>query len=119
MAFPVGNTVLPGYPMPLGEKYLVIFDHTGPKSYTQLSAGAGGDIINAADLGMDGFDAILETTLDTTVTYSVEEVYTLGGYGNAVPSINLEWFTSPAQTTQVTGGTDLSSKSVRITAVMV
>jgi hypothetical protein len=119
MAFKLGNTILPGYPMPLGEKYLVIFDHTGPKSYTQFSAGAGGDIIKASDLGMGGFDSILETTLDTTAVNSVQEIYTLGGFGNAVPQVSLEWFTSAAQTAQVTGATDLSAKSVRITAVMV
>lgn len=105
--------------MPLGEKYLVVFDHTGPLSYTQFSGGAGGDKLTAQSLGFGGFDTILETTLDTTNTYSIQEVLALAGYGNAIPSINLVWFTSPAQTAQVAGSTNLSTISMRIVAIMV
>jgi hypothetical protein len=119
MAFSKGNTILPGYPMPFGEKYLVIFDHTGPTSYTQFGSGTGGDIIKASSLGMGGFDMVIEVTLDTTGVDSVQEVLTLAGYGNAVPQVTLKWFTSAAQTTEQSASANLSTISVRIAAVMV
>jgi hypothetical protein len=63
MAFTTGNKPLPGYPQPIGEKYQVVFDHTGPSSYTQVTTGTtptGGDKIlaNGAGLNFGGFDEI-------------------------------------------------------------
>jgi hypothetical protein len=119
MAFPLGNRPLPGYPMPDGEKFIMVFDHTGPTSYTQFGSGTGGDVIKASSLGLGGFDTTIDVILDTTGTYSVQAVFTLAGYGNSVPQITLKWFTTAAQTTEVSAATNLSGVSIRISAIMV
>ncbi len=119
MAFKTGNQPLPGYPQAFGKKYAMVFDHTGPSSYTQFSAGSGGDVIKASALGMGGFDFAEVIGLDTTGTDSVQVILTLGGSGNSVPQVTLKWFTSAAQTTEQSASANLSTISVRIFAIMV
>jgi len=128
MAFKTGNKPLPGYPMQLGDKIQQVFDHTGPSSYTQFaSPTTGGDVIQAADIGVGGFDA-MEPVVDTTGQIIAYPVITLGGYGNAVPKVFIAYWSlvtatvgGQAQTlgTQVVASTDLHTFSFRFKAVCV
>jgi len=125
MAFTLGNTILPGYPMPTGDKYLIHFDHTGPASYVQAVLGTtptGGDKINASDIGIGGFDNV-DTMMDTTGQFYALVIPVGGGGGNAVTSVILRWFAAvtatlggQAQTanSEVVAGTNLSTFSIRI-----
>lgn len=125
MAYPLGNRPLPGYPMPEGDKYFNVFDHTGPTSYVQfVTPATGGDVLkaNGGGLNFGGIDA-LNLDVDDSGQFAVYPVSNLGGYGNAVPSIILVWYSlvtatvgGQAQTagSQVVAGTNLSTFSVRI-----
>src|ERR1700678_3575212 len=91
MAFTTGNKPLPGYPMPIGDKLLVEFDHTGPASYTQfVSPTTGGEVLqaNGSGLNFGGFDRLGGGT-GTTGQISVPGVPYLGGYGNSMPKVIL------------------------------
>jgi hypothetical protein len=130
MAFLIGNTILPGYEMQLGDKILLHFDHTGPASYVRLVAGAtptGGDLINALDLGRGGFDNV-DTMMETTGQLYVQAIPLGGGNGNAIPSVILKWFSAVTATVggqaqtlgnEVVAGTNLSTFSIRVEAIMV
>lgn len=130
MAFPLGNTILPGYEMPLGDKLLTHFDHTGPASYVQVVTGTtptGGDQINALDLGRGGFDNC-DVMMDTTGQFYALVIPLNGGNGNAIPSVILKWFSAVTATvggksqtagSEVAAGTNLSTFSLRIEAVMI
>ncbi len=128
MAVPIGNTTLPGYLMQLSDKLLLTFDHSGPASYVQfVSPSTGGDVINAADLGVGGFDNV-DAMVDTTGQFAAYAIPTNGGYGNAVPSVRLVYFALAAGSiggqTQVVGAqavaaTNLSTFSFRIQAFCV
>lgn len=126
------NTVLPGYVSPMGAKYLMVFDHAGPSSYTQVgSTGAystGGDKINAADLGMGGFDTCEPDATDATGQFIAYAIPLNGGNGNAIPSFVLKWYSlvsaSVGGQTQVAGAevtaaTNLSTFNLRVKAWMV
>ena len=128
MAVPLGNTTLPGYLTPFGDKILATFDHSGPASYTQFTTpSTGGDKINAADIGVGGFDNV-DVMVDTTGQFACYAVLNLGGYGNAVPSVILVYYSlvtatvgGQAQTvgTQVATATNLSTFSFRVQAFCV
>jgi hypothetical protein len=128
MAVPIGNTPCSSYPMPVGKKLENIFDHTGPASYTQFSTPTtGGDVLNASDIGVGGFDRV-EGSWDTTGQFSCVAINQAGGYGNALPKVIL-YYTAlvtatvggQAQTagTQVASATNLSTFSFRLRAVCV
>ena len=130
MAVNVGNTPLPGYPMPFGEKYAMEFDHSGPSSYTQfVSPSTGGDITTAISVGMGGFDDIdAAGGVDTTGQIACYAIKNFGGNGNAVPSVILIYYSlvtaslgGQAQTanTQIVATTNLSTFSWRLSATMV
>ena len=128
MAVPLGNTILPGYEMPMGNKILINFDHAGPASYVQFATPAtGGDVIRASDINKGGFDNV-DTTVDTTGQIACYAIHNLGGYGNAVTSVILVYYAlvsatlgGQAQTigTQIVAGTNLSTFSFRIQAFCV
>jgi hypothetical protein len=128
MAFAAGNTVVPGYPMQIGDKYMVMFDHTGPASYTQYTtAGAGGDTINGSDLGFGGFDFV-DMDVDTTGQIAAYPLITGKGYGNAGASVQVVYYALVTATlggksqtlgTQIAAGTVLSTFSWRVKAEMV
>lgn len=118
------NIMLGGYEMPVGVKEMVTFDHYGPTSYAQ----ANGDVINASDLGRGGFDYLQADMTDPTGQAIAYVVPTNGGNGNAIPSVKLIWFAlvsatfgGQAQTagTQIVNGTNLSTFSLRLNALMV
>lgn len=130
MAFPTGNTVLPGYIMPFGEKYLMHFDRTGPSSYVRVVTGTtptNGDVLNAADIGVGGFDNV-DVMMDTTGQFYAQAIPVNGGYGNAVSQVIFKWFSavtatlggqSQTQGQEVAAGTNLSTFSIRVEAVCV
>ena len=128
MAFTIGNIPLPEYPQPLGKKYQTVFDHTGPSSYVQFATpSTGGDVINAADLGMGGFDSI-GPCVDTTGLVVAYPVYNTGGSGNAVGKVTIQYWSlttaslygqSQVLGTQIVAASNLSTLSFRFNAVMV
>jgi len=124
----MANTILPGYIMPLGDKYLICFDHTGPSSYAQFSSPTtGGDKINASDIGMGGFDT-MQPVVDTTGLVIAYPVFNYGGNGNAVPSVVMQYWSLVTATiggqsqtlgTQIAASTDLSALKFRVKAICV
>jgi len=126
----MANTILPGYEMQLGDKLLIHFDHAGPSSYVQVVVGAtpsGGDKISAADLGRGGFDNV-DTMGDSTGQFYAVVTPLGGGSGNAIPSVILRWYSAvtanlggQSQTAgaEVAAGTNLSTFSLRVEAIMV
>lgn len=132
MAFKIGIQVLPGFPQPIGEKYQVIFDRTGPTSYVRYVTGttpSGGDVIQATGSGLNlgGFDN-LDDTADTTGQIEAVVVMDKGGNGNNVPQVTIRYFSlvtaslgGQSQTlgVEVVAGTNLSTFSFRFQAVMV
>lgn len=124
------NTPLAGYPMPLGAKYLTVFDHNGPTSYTQAGiagvVSSGGDVINALDIGIGGFDVFESDMVDSTGQLYALVIATNGGSGNAVPSVRVVWYSrvtatvgGQAQTanTEVAASTNLSTFVLRCRAL--
>jgi hypothetical protein len=126
----MANTILPGYMAPIGDKYWIHFDHTGPASYTQHVAATtptGGDIINASDLGVGGFDN-MDSMMDSTGRFYAIPLPIAGGSGNAVTQMMLIWYSAvtatvggQAQTagSEVAAGTNLSSFALRIEAICI
>lgn len=116
----------------MGAKYLMVFDHSGPSSYTQVgSTGAystGGDKINAADLGMGGFDTCEPDAADATGQFIAYAIPLNGGNGNAIPSFVLKWYSLVTATVggqsqtagaEVAASTNLSTFNLRVKAWMV
>ena len=131
MAFTIGNQIVPGYSMPLGDKLLVVFDHTGPTSYTQLTAatGLGGDIVsaNSGGLNLGGFDFV-DDSVDTTGQIQMFPVMTQAGAGNAAPQVTFMYYSLVTATlggqsqtagAQVLAATNLSTFSWRCQAICV
>jgi|SRR5579864_3677086 hypothetical protein len=121
MAFAAGNTIVST--IPVGPRTVVTFDHIGPANYSQ----AVGDVINAADLGFGGFEFV-DITADTTTQFEAFPEFSTGGNGNAVPSIEISWFSlltasiggqSQVLGTEAANGTNLSTFSIRLQAWMV
>ena len=125
MAFVTGIKPLPGYPTPVADKIKIKADRTGPASYTQFTTpSTGGDVMNASDVGVGGFDFV-DVGADTTGQIQAYAVYNLGGYQNAVPSVILVYYSLVTATlggqgqtagTQVAATTNLSTFSWRIDA---
>lgn len=106
----MANTILPGYETKFGNKNVIVVDHTGPSNYQQATE----DVLNASDFGEGGFDVVIGS-MDTTKTYFVEAIHS--NTGGALSSLKLVWFVMAG--TEVTNGTDLSAKTVRLTLIMV
>ena len=125
----MANTILPGYEMPVGIKKLVVFDHTGPTSYTQFSSpSTGGDVVNASDLGEGGFDFLDSDMTDVNGQVYVQVQPINGGNGNAIPSVRLIWYSlvtatiggqSQTANTQIAASTNLSAITIRLRAMCV
>ena len=130
MAFPLSNVPLPGYPMQMGDKLKMVFDHVGPTSYVRYVTGAtpvGGEIIKASYLNLGGFDN-LEDTADSTGQINAIVVMDKGGYGNAVPQVTIKYYALVTATlggqsqtigTEIAASTNLSTFSFRFDAIMV
>ena len=101
--------------MPLGTKREVIIDRDGPASYTGGTAGT--DIINAADLGMGGFETVDSTGLSNDgLTAAVATLINMStsndNAANAVPSCRIRYFVV-ATAAEVANAVNLSAKSFR------
>ena len=125
MAFTAGIKVLPGYPLQCGPKYVVVFDVTGPASYSRTTGIA--VLATGSGINMGGFDWA-QVTEDTTNAFDVQVQMNLAGYGNATPSLILRPVSiatatdgGQAQTagTEAATGTNLSTFSFRVMAYMV
>jgi len=113
----VANYILQGYASPWGNKWVVIFDHTGPSSYSNIGTNSGtGDVINGTDLGFGGIDYIIGT-VESTGVYDVEPYYTQTT-GQTQSSVALKWYVSTTGS-EAANGTSLSSKTARLLAVCV
>jgi hypothetical protein len=122
MAFIVGSKQLPGYMNKYGAKNHTTLDRTGPASYVQfVTPSTGGDVMNAIDVGLGGFDWV-DSAVDTTGQIAAYAVMNLAGSANAVPSIIIVYYSlvtasvgGQSQTigTQVVAGTNLSTLSWR------
>jgi hypothetical protein len=133
MAFKKGITLLPGYPQQVGEKTQVIFDRTGPSSYTQytISTGVGGDVLYAnsgSGLNYSGFDRVLVNAIDTTGQIQAQIIMFNAGYGNALPKIAIRYMSLVTATvggqsqtagSEAVAGSDFSALSWRFEAWMV
>lgn len=125
MAFTAGKKVLPGYPQAFGDKIATVFDSTGPASYTAFSSpSTGGGKLNAQTGGenFSGWDWLSSGVLDTTGQILAYTFPINGGYGNAVPSFGVIFFSlvtatlgGQAQTagSQIVTSTNLSGFSFR------
>jgi hypothetical protein len=131
MAFALGNKPLPGYPQQVGEKIEIVFDHTGPTSYTQFSSttGLGGDVFQAATSGLNigGFDFV-EISRDSTGQVGAAVALVNSGTGNSVKSFTIIYTALATATiggqsqtinTQIVAATNLSTLSWRVRALCV
>lgn len=134
----MANTIVFGYPQPQAGKIRVIFDHYGPASYGNIGTSSGtGDVINASDISMGGFDEIGVAFGAFTEAYTQSGNYVVKMFtassattpsvsfpaGTAFPKIILQWFTTSsafgAISTEVTNTTDLHTEFLRLDATCV
>jgi hypothetical protein len=131
MAFPLGITVLPGYPNQVGVKNQIVFDRTGPTSYVQYVSATkvGGDVIKATGGGLNfgGFDN-MDDTIDDTGQINALVVMDRAGFGNAVPQVTIRYISlvtatlggvSQTANSEIAAGTNLSTFSFRYETYMV
>ena len=126
---------LAGYPAPndVG-KIDFIVDIDGPASYLKgASFALSGQQINASDFGLGGFEDVGSDMMSSDGVNVVEVVLgatTAGatnlnpapgpGFSGIVPTTAvLHWFTDATRGTEVTNGTNLSTKYVRLRIVAV
>ena len=129
MAFTAGKKVLPGYTQAEGAKIGIVFDSTGPASYTAFtspSTGGGSLSVQIDGLNLGGLDWLSSGVLDTTgqiiaYTYPIN-----GGYGNSVPKFGVIYYSLVSATlggqvqtagAQIVTSTNLSSFSWRYRAL--
>jgi hypothetical protein len=116
MAFTAGNSFV-SY-IQVGPKIVITFDHTGPAVYSPTT----GDVINASDLGVGGFE-FPDAGVDTTAKFSGQCVLPGAGFGASQSSFQLHWISlttatvgGQAQTagTDAVASTNLSTFSLRL-----
>lgn len=126
---------LPGYPYGNEKGGIeIIFDLDGPASYNNTGTfNTSGQQLNASDLGIGGFEDIGSDMLSSDGVNVVEVVLgaTTAGATNLNPAPGsgqpaivpvtavLHWFTSVTRATEVTNGTPLNGKYIRLRAVCV
>jgi hypothetical protein len=125
----MANRILAGYMSPNdSNKYEMLVDHDGPASYVNTNTFAtSGEQINAADFGLGGFEDVGCDMLSSDGVNVVEVVLgaTVAGATNMQPAPTnppgavfttavLHWYTTPSRGTEVTNGTALNGKYVRL-----
>jgi hypothetical protein len=140
----MANIPVQGYPTSIGSKQMMMFDHTGPKSYGNIGTSSGtGDVINATDLGLGGFDSfemafggftegysasgnfIVKVFSSTSATTPAINIPIGGSFaaGSAFKGVVLQWFTTSAPfgaiSSEVTNATDLSAEQIRLKTICV
>ncbi len=124
-----------GYPQPFGSKPGTLFPHTGPASYTQVTAGAtpvtGGDTVQALEGGLKNLEFLSGGVDDTgrffveciPVTSSVTNTTSSGQSGVPATTYRLRWIAritasyggqSQVAGTEAVAATDLSGLTVRL-----
>lgn len=111
-----------------GEHKIVLTQHTGPTSYTQITAGTppaaptGGDSVSAVACGLNLIEAVIPLG-DSSGTYTavpfqpaVSTTGVLAGQGAAVKTVPLEWITA-ATGAQVSGTTNLSAVQLNLVVI--
>lgn len=110
----MANRILPGYLMQVGDKIEVVVDHDGPASYSNVNTNSGtGDVINASDLGVGGFEDVNADGLSSDGTNYVFATPIGGGGGNAVTQLQLQWYVRSSNA-EVANAVNLSGKSIRL-----
>lgn len=110
----MANRILPGYIMPVGDKLELVIDHDGPASYSNVVSSSGtGDVINASDLGVGGFEDVNADGLSSDGLNYVYATPVGGGGGNAVTQLQLRWIVLSTNA-EVANATNLSGKSIRL-----
>jgi hypothetical protein len=111
----------------LGDKKVVITQHTGPTSYTAITPGTapaaptGGDAISAADCGLKFIEAVIPAGDSagryTAVAFNppVNKTGSPSGQGAAATKVPLQWIVS-ATGAEAAGATNLSA--VQLTLVV-
>jgi hypothetical protein len=110
----MANRILPGYLAYVGDKIEITIDHDGPASYNNTGTfNTSGDIINASDLGLGGFEDVNSDGVSSDgLNYAFVE-YRNGGSGNAIPFVVVHWFVL-ATNVEVANAQNLSTKSLRL-----
>lgn len=114
-----GNRILPGYVTEVGAKYELIVDLDGPASYANGTIGTtGGQVINALDYGIGGFEVVDPQGLSSDglnyVQIQLVGQSTTGAVsGNAVKSARIYWIVQSTNA-QVANAINLSGKSIRL-----
>lgn len=130
----MANFGVSGYPQSLGAKYMDRKDHNGPASYVQYVPGStpAGDIVNASDLGLGGFDNYgmdfggysLSGTYIVIAKPAKTNAFSQGtatSGGSAATQFVMQWFTctggagsfGPNSGTEVSAAVNLSAEVVR------
>jgi hypothetical protein len=107
----MSTTIVGRNPLPVGDRWMVICNHIGPASYTQVTPGAsptGGDVITAQECGLKFIQAIHASGDDSGSYLPVP----LAIIGDAASGILGWWITSGM--TQVAGAVNLSARSTRL-----
>jgi hypothetical protein len=116
------NRIMPGYINQLGDKMELVVDHDGPASYNNTGTfSTSGETINAADLGLGGFELVQIDALSSdglnygyVVLSNQSTSSTPQGVGaNAVPSAVIHWYVL-ATNVEVANAVNLSTKSLRL-----
>jgi len=124
MANPINNIVF-GYPQPEGAKIRLLIDHYGPVSYVQYTTAAAGDVINASDLGVGGFENCGAgfTAYTQDGLFGVQVIFSQASdlqVGSATKRVTLRWLTPTSTaftaltTTEVSAAVNLNASFVRL-----
>jgi hypothetical protein len=113
----MANLFVQGYPQYVGSKIRLAVDHGGPTSYSNIGSSSGtGDVVNATDLGVGGFDSAGSTFAgyDFTNTYFVKALWPASPSStNAQPKAVFQWFVV-STSAEVANATNLSTYTVRL-----
>lgn len=106
------------YPKSPGDERWAVTDMTGPASYTAIVTGTpptGGQIIRAADFGLQSLDWVQSMGSDNG-QYDIVCIPNGFTLGNPLASFLLQWIVS-ATGAEVAGAVNLSARTVRLLGI--
>lgn len=114
----MANRFLDGYVMQLADKLEIMVDHDGPAVNTYVGGAGNGELINASDFGLGGFENIdcpmaSSDGLTSAIVSLVGQSTSAAIKGNAVTQARIRYFVI-ATGSEVANNTDLSAKSFRL-----
>jgi hypothetical protein len=134
----MADTPLKGYPTEVGNKIRMIWDHTGPASYSNIGTSSGtGDVINVSQFAYGGFETVEGAFGLFTEGYTQSGNFLVKAFtgssgttpsvslptGDAFPKIVLQWFTTGSAFgsigSEVANGTNLAAELIRLGSWMV